>query len=201
VGHVTFKLWKNRIEFQISQKGNSERKNEKKYTEGRTSRKQLVDTNSGRRNCMTTSNDVEYFFLQYVPSIVRGESVSIAAIFIGPIDLHEGVCRISIAGDWQTHVRCLDPDADVGMLEAVLTEIRDRLLSNVERSEIIRELEDSFSNALQISQRRKCPVSSTPENIAAFAHELFNKPSKISRGSFSNAGPDMRRAALVGSRL
>jgi hypothetical protein len=132
---------------------------------------------------MTTSDDVEYFFLQYVPNVVSGESVSIAAIFIEPTDPDQGICRFSLAEDWQTKVRCFDPDADVEMLEITLREIRDRLLSTIEHSDMLRELEDSFSNTLQISQRRKCPFVSTPENIAAFAHELFNKSSKVARGS------------------
>lgn len=132
---------------------------------------------------MTTSSNVEYFFLQYVPNALSSESVSIAAIFIDPTDLDQGICRVSLAGDWQTKVWHLDPDADVEMLEAVLTEVRDRLLSPTQRSDMIRELEDSFSNSLQISQRRKGPISSTPENIAAFAHELFDQPSKKPRGS------------------
>jgi predicted DNA-binding ribbon-helix-helix protein len=170
-------------EFELSQNGKSKRENEEKYTEGCTSRKPQVDTNAGRRNSMATSSKLEYFFLQYIPDIVSGESVSIAAVFIDPTDLDHGICRVSLAGNWQSKVRRLDPDADVEMLEAVLTEIRTRLLSSVQRSEMIRELEDSFSNALQISYRRKCPISSTPENIAAFAHEIFDKPSNTARGS------------------
>ena len=144
---------------------------------------------------MTTSRNVEYFFLQYVPNIVSGESVSIAAIFIDPTDLDQGICRVCPAEDWQTKVRSLDPYADVEMLDAVLTEIRDRLLSHTRRSDMIRELEDSFSNSLQISQRRKCPISSTHEDIAVFAHELFDEPSKKPRG------PSRMQALTCDARL
>ena len=51
---------------------------------------------------MTTSSNVEYFFLQYVPNVVSGEGVSMAAVFIDPTDLDQGICRVCVAGDWQT---------------------------------------------------------------------------------------------------
>jgi len=40
------------------------------------------------------------------------------------------------------------------MLGSLLTEIRERLLSKEQRSDMIRQLEDSFSNVVQVSQRR-----------------------------------------------
>jgi hypothetical protein len=127
---------------------------------------------------MTESSGLEYCFLQYVPNIVRDKSVSIAAIFIDPSDLENGMCAMICAPNWQTKVRHLDPDADLEMLEALLTEIRDRLLSKQNRSEMIGEMEDSFSNGVKVSRRWKCPVAPGAE-IEAFALRLLTMKSEM----------------------
>jgi Protein of unknown function (DUF3037) len=132
---------------------------------------------------MTTSSNIEYFFLEYVPNILSGDSVVIAVIFIDSTGLNQGMCVMTCATDWQIKVRCLDANADIEMLGAMLTETRNRLLSKVECSDMIGDLEESFSNLVQISQRRKCPVASSRENLEAFARELLNGTSKKSRGS------------------
>jgi hypothetical protein len=129
---------------------------------------------------MTESRNVEYCLLRYVPNVLSDRSVSIAAIVINSSNLENGICTMICAADWEAKVRILDPDADVGMLEALLTEIRDRLLSASQRSDMILQLEDSFSNAVQVSQRRKCPVALRPEAVEAFARRLLQKTSKIS---------------------
>jgi hypothetical protein len=48
------------------------------------------------------------------------------------------------------------------MLEALLGEMQDRLSCEGTRSEMIRLMEDSFSNVLQLSQRRICPIVPGP---------------------------------------
>ena len=126
---------------------------------------------------MTTSTTVEYCFLHYVPNVAADKSISIAAIFIDPTNLDDGICTVCIAANWQTEVQLLDPDSDLEMLEALLKEIQDRLLSRSERYGVIRQLEDSFSNVVQISHRRKCPIAPCPEALDAFARELLERMS------------------------
>lgn len=130
---------------------------------------------------MIQSSGVEYFFLCYVPDPVSHRSVSIAVILIDPCDLEKGVCTMSSPQDWKSRVWFLDPDSDLEMLEALMTEIRDRLRSSSERSEMIQQLEDSFSNVIQVSRRRKCPFAPTPETASAFARQLLQTTSKTRR--------------------
>jgi predicted lipoprotein len=127
---------------------------------------------------VTEYTNIEYCLLSYVPNVLSCEGVSIAAIFIDSTDPEEENCTMRFAEDWQTKVRLLDLDSDLDMLAALLTEIRDRLLSKPERRDMIRRMEDSFSNVVQISQRQKCPVAPRPETIEAFARELLGKTSK-----------------------
>lgn len=130
---------------------------------------------------MTQSKSVDYCLLRYVPNMLSEKSASIAAIFVTSGDLENGICTMVCAPDWETTVLDLDPDVDLEMLNALLTEIRDRLLSARQRSEVIRQLEDSFSNAIQVSERRKCPGVLSPEAVEAFARSLLRETSKMQK--------------------
>lgn len=139
---------------------------------------------------MAKLSNIEYFVLQYVPNVANDKSIAIAAILIGSrADLKKGICAMSVAADWQTQVRLLDPDSDLEMLGALLTEIKDRLLSKAERSDMIRQLEDSFSNVIQVSPRRKCPIVPSPESIEVFARELLAKASTTRQAQVSMTLP------------
>jgi hypothetical protein len=109
--------------------------------------------------------------------VVDNKSVLIGALFIDSSDMEYGICTLRLDSDWQNKIRVLDPHADLKMLEALFTEIRDRLSSEGQRSEMIRQLEDSFSNIIQLSQRRKGPIAPDPAARDAFARELFEKTS------------------------
>lgn len=136
---------------------------------------------------MSESCNVEYFLLKYVPNVIEDASILIAAILVDPEDLENGMCTIRVAADWRNKVRFLDPGSDLEILEAILTEIRDQLLSKQQRSEIIRQMEDSFSNVLRVSRRGRCSVAPTPENIEALTWRLLENPSTASSSSVLSA--------------
>ncbi|MGD0571145.1 MAG: DUF3037 domain-containing protein [Candidatus Sulfotelmatobacter sp.] len=126
---------------------------------------------------MTASNDIEYCLLHYVPNVLLSEkSVSIAAILINPSDPKHEACAMICAADWQMRVRVLDPDADLEMLDSLLAELREKLLSPSESSDVIRRMKDSFSNAVQVSQSRICRVASNLD-VHAFAKRLLEETS------------------------
>jgi Protein of unknown function (DUF3037) len=131
-----------------------------------------------QEEAMIRPSRMEYCFLRYVPNVVTDGGVSIAAIFIDPADTERGICEIHFAADWQTKVCFVDPDADLEMLQALLTEIRDRFDSEGERSDMIRQIEDSFSNVIQISERQECPVAPSPEAVETLARKLLDNASK-----------------------
>jgi len=118
---------------------------------------------------MTASTNVEYCLLHYVPNVLSDKSISIAAIFVSSGDLETGACSMVYAPDWHTRVRVLDPNADLEMLEALLSDIRDRLLSPSGRSNMIHQLEDTFSNVIQVSQKRECTLATSPFTMEGFA--------------------------------
>jgi hypothetical protein len=73
--------------------------------------------------------------------------------------------QVRFTRDW-SRVRCMDADADIGLLEALESEIDARLrlgAGSPDTKGLIAVIEDSFSNSIQMSEARACLA----ENFAA----------------------------------
>ena len=66
-----------------------------------------------RRQC-------EFFLLRYVPDAVKDEFVNVGVVLV---ESGGGWADVRFTHDWK-RVRCLDPDADVEMLEGLEREIK-----------------------------------------------------------------------------
>jgi hypothetical protein len=119
------------------------------------------------REATLGTNSFEYRSIDYLPSILRDERVSIAMIIIDSSHLDGQRCILGVAPDWRQRVRDHDENADVEMLDSLLRELQTKLLADP--IEMIAQLEDSLSNTIQISEVRKLQVDSRPSNIEAFA--------------------------------
>jgi hypothetical protein len=102
----------------------------------------------------------EFLLVRYVPDTVRNEFVNIGVV------LREArrpeTAEVRFTRDW-SRVRCLDPDADIGMLEALENEIRERMAGGAE--DILRAISDSFSNMLQVTEPKACLADSLPAEM------------------------------------
>ena len=96
----------------------------------------------------------EFFLLRYVPDVVKGEFTNIGVL------LREAgrdeTARVRFTRDW-SRVRCMDADADLGLLEALESEINARLrTAATDVKPIVGIIEDSFSNSVQMTEARAC---------------------------------------------
>ena len=94
----------------------------------------------GRRNC-------EFQLLRYVSDPVRNEYVH-----IGVILREQGSsepARVQFTRDWR-RVRCMDPEADTGLLEGMESELRRRFTEEPD-GRLMRLLEDSLSLNVQMT--------------------------------------------------
>lgn len=139
---------------------------------------------------MTASRNVEILYMYYVPNVVIDERICIAAVTIDPT----GICTMALAADWQTRVRSFDPKSDLTFLEALLKEIEMRLLSPDERSKMIRRMEDSFSNVIQVSQRRSCKLPDGFKGAEDFSRTLLEESSKMFKQFALGTDAEMQRA-------
>ena len=125
--------------------------------------------------------ECEFFLLRYVPDPVRNEFVHIGVILREAARVAgsmPGPMAMKFTADWR-RVRCLDPDADTGMLEDLEMELRRRFAEEPEGN-LFHVLEDSFSNCVQMS-RGKAYLAESLEVGLAELMRLFVEPQKRER--------------------
>lgn len=101
---------------------------------------------------MAEPHKLEFFLLRYVPNVVRGEFVNFGVVMFDPAEDGSGFADVRFARNWE-RVRQADGQADVEFLDALQRDIRRQLADVRDRSTLLRKMEDSFSNLIQISQR------------------------------------------------
>jgi hypothetical protein len=105
---------------------------------------------------MTELQKCNFFLLRYVPDAVKNEFVNVGLVLVPPAGLPE----LRFTRDL-SRMRCLDPDADLELLEVVESDLREKLRSsNGDRDSILRKIQDSFSNGLQASDIKACLAES-----------------------------------------
>jgi Protein of unknown function (DUF3037) len=118
----------------------------------------------------------EFFLIRYVPDPVKGEFTNIGVLLREPG--RGDVAQIRFTRDW-TRVRCMDADADIGLLEALEGEIAHRLrLGAADPKPIVAMIEDTFSNSIQMTESRACLA----ENVAAeldLLMKMYVEPLKV----------------------
>ena len=122
---------------------------------------------SGLKQC-------EFFLLRYVPDAVKDEFVNIGVVVTGPAVNGKGVAEIRFTRDWQ-RVRCLDPAADIEMLEAMEDEVRAQLAEAGNRDALLARMEDSFSNLVQLSPSKAVLTESPAEEVGRLAEMYLER--------------------------
>ena len=98
---------------------------------------------------MASKRHQELFLLRYVPSPTANESVDIGLVLLELSESARSVVDARFISNWQ-QVQALDPDADIDFLDALARDICEQL-KNDNSKEMLQRMEDSFSNAIQLS--------------------------------------------------
>jgi hypothetical protein len=117
-----------------------------------------LNTGSTRRPC-------EFQLLRYVPDAVRNEFVHIGVILREQGEAGPGI-QVRFTRDWR-RVRCIDPDADTALLEAMEAELRQRLAES--GGSLMRLLTESLSLGVQMTE----PKAYLAESLPAGMEELM----------------------------
>ncbi len=113
-----------------------------------------------------------FFVLRYAPDAVKNEFINVGLVLLPPA----GGAQVRFTRDW-SRVLCLDPDADVEMLQALENDMRNQLREmNGDRDLILRRIQDSFSNAVQLSDFQACLASSAVEEADELARLYLERP-------------------------
>jgi len=128
----------------------------------------------------------EFFLIRYVPDVVKGEFVNIGVLLReagsgapGAEGADSAVVRFT--RDW-SRVKCLDADADIGLLEALEGEIGARLrgadgtASGIKP--VIEILEDTLANSVQMTEVKACLAESLPAELEQLM-KMYVEPLKV----------------------
>lgn len=126
---------------------------------------------------MSDLRQLEFFLLRYVPDAVKNEFVNIGLVMVEPGANGDGFADVRFTRDWR-RVRCLDPQADVDMLAALERDIRGQLATTREREVLLRRLEDSFSNVIQLSPAKGCLAEDPVAEIEMMA-SMYLEAAKV----------------------
>ena len=121
---------------------------------------------------MTAKQQSSFFLLRYVPDAVKNEFVN-----VGVVLLPEGSSpEVRFTHDW-SRVKCLDAEADLELLQALETDLRDKLRDmDGDRDFILRRIQDSFSNAIQPSEFKACLAESPGKEADELARLYLERP-------------------------
>ncbi len=112
---------------------------------------------------MADRRHLELFLLRYVPSPIANDSVNIGLILLELSESARIVIDARITSNWQP-VRTLDPNADVDLLYAAACNICEQLKEG-NAEQMLQRMEDSFSNAIQLSSCIEHSSDKPEENI------------------------------------
>lgn len=140
----------------------------------------------------------EFSLVRYVPDVVKGEFANIGVVLRVA---GEERAEVRFTRDW-SRVRCLDPDADTDLLEALEAEIAARMLSGVQErvnaKPILGTLEDTLSNSVQITEMRGTLAESVPAEMEQlmrmYVEPLRTKPERRKLSGRAALTAEMRDA-------
>ena len=137
----------------------------------------------------------EFFLIRYVPDVVKGEFVNIGVLLreAKSSSSRDESAVVRFTRDW-ARVRCMDADADIGLLEALEGEIAERLrLGANDTKPVMQVLEDTLSNSVQITEARAALAESIPAELDQLMR-MYVEPIKVKQERRKSG-----RAAIAGA--
>jgi len=140
---------------------------------------------------MAELKQCEVYLLRYVPDAVKDEFVNLGVVLLETGEGDNLFTDVRFTRDWR-RVRCLDPGADVELLESFEDEIRRMLQSRAaevinyreplsRRDWLLRLLEDGLSNTLQITTAKAVLTESPQKELGELARTYLESESHARR--------------------
>jgi DUF3037 family protein len=99
---------------------------------------------------------LEFFLLRYSGDATKRESINLGVVAIAPDNGEPGgFADVRFIRNWR-RLRCFDPLADVEEVQAIEREIRRDLADPQKREELLRRLNDSWSNVIRFDRLQGC---------------------------------------------
>ena len=125
-------------------------------------------------NGLPQRRECQFRLLRYVPDAVRNEYVHIGVILEEPGT--PGGTEVRFTRDWR-RVRCLDADADTGLLEGMESELR-RRLQEESAGNLMRVLDESLSLGVQMTEAKAYLAESLPAGVEELMRLYVDPPAR-----------------------
>jgi hypothetical protein len=127
----------------------------------------------------------EFFLIRYVPDVVKGEFVNIGVLLreagVASGADAPGGAVVRFTRDW-SRVRCMDANADIGLLEGLEGEIGARLrMAGADApgiKPVMEILEDTLANSVQMTEVKACLAESLPAELEQLM-KMYVEPLKV----------------------
>lgn len=140
---------------------------------------------------MAEYKQCEFYLLRYVPDAVKDEFVNLGVVLLETGEGDDVFTDVRFTRDWR-RVRCIDPEADVELLESFEGEIRRMLQSRVaevinyrapmsRREWLLKLLEDGLSNTLQITTAKAVLTESPEKELGELARTYLESEAHARR--------------------
>jgi hypothetical protein len=140
---------------------------------------------------MANDKQFEFFLLRYGPDAVKDEFVNIGVVLLG-----DGTADLRFTHDF-SRVKCLDPAADIELLASIEAELRQQLQAGGDsRALILKKLDDSFSNTIQLSGTKAVLAEDAQTELDALA-KMYLETRRVSEASIRMAGARSRIASRM----
>ena len=119
----------------------------------------------------------EFQLIRYVPDTLRNEFVNVGALLREQASNQDGPrMEFRFTRDWR-RVRCIDPDADITLLEGLESELRLRL-ENDRDGKMKRIVDESFSNSVQLTDPKAYLAESLPAGVEELMRLYVDPPKR-----------------------
>ena len=109
---------------------------------------------------MAELQQLEFFLLRYAGDATKGESVNLGVVAIAPQHgTAGGFAEVRFIRNWR-RLHCFDPLADTDEVEAIEREIRRDLEDPQKRADLVKRLNDSWSNLVRFDRVQGCLTES-----------------------------------------
>jgi hypothetical protein len=120
------------------------------------------------------SKQCDFLLMRYVPDPFRNEFVNIGVLLFGREDEYAGV---RFTRDW-ARVRCMDPQADIDVLEAIEADLLAQLRKTPDsRQQFLHRMQDTFSTGLQLSELNALVSDAPADDLERLARTYLERPS------------------------
>ncbi len=109
--------------------------------------------------------------VRYVPDAIKEEFANIGVIVIDGA----GALQVRFTKDWR-RVRCLDPAADLGVLQELEADLNAQLTRGVlDRDTLLAKLQDYLSNAVQLTAPKGCLTQDPAQELQSLVQMYLER--------------------------